>query len=875
MFAVRPLVALSAAALCAAAFAADPPAPPPPPAAEIAEAVRQLGASRYAAREKAQQTLWRAGPAAEPALRAALTNTDAEVVRRARAVLDKFDWGLYPDTPAPVAAQIGKFRDGDDEAKGQAVAELVRLGGPGYAALAKLATRADTPESRQLLGDAITHAARKAVPLMLLERNYDAAAAILDAALIGGSEDAVANYVALALIRDKLPEAIRRWEAAKGGKSERAGEVLAALYRAKGDFAAALKHAAGNDDLTYVLLWEQGDWKALAARPEPDQRPVVAAAAKAAYLRLAGDPKAADAELARLRKPTGPDEEWVCVKGLLLNERPADALERLRAAGKQRAAQFDVLAAQLRYKDALALADAGDGEDDPPGGMLLRQARTLYLLGEKDRAGQLFNQVAGGLKAPGDAFAAATLVQTETRLGLADAARDHAAGYLGTLARLAVDERTDPAGRVLEAAFPKHGPDAKAWWQFLRQKFPKDDAMATMKRVRDLLAPPAGAKSAGPGELADALTEALRDSQDDNARAAVRLALAAAYEAAGQFDAARDQLAKAAELKAADVMDPGLKLGDLLFRRGQFTEAAAAYGALWKRDQTQPLPLALQGWALLKAGQAKEGQALLEQAHALPLGDVNARAMLAEELTKRDAAEPARREWDLIRKLGWARSWSVANFLAALGRDAAARKDYATAADAYERVVLGVLSNDVNFVEGSAYLSVPAVARAYRARAALAAGQVEDALAHARACLDLTPGNIDVALLLVPELDRRGRKADADALYGKVAGAYAGMAKDFPHSGFAHNAVAWLAACCHRDLDAALDHARKAVELEPKQAGHRDTLAEVHFQRGETAKAVELMRECIALDPHKAYYGKQLARFQAGDRAVPPPEEDD
>jgi tetratricopeptide (TPR) repeat protein len=134
---------------------------------------------------------------------------------------------------------------------------------------------------------------------------------------------------------------------------------------------------------------------------------------------------------------------------------------------------------------------------------------------------------------------------------------------------------------------------------------------------------------------------------------------------------------------------------------------------------------------------------------------------------------------------------------------------------------------------------------------------------------------MDAALLLVPALDKLGRTADADALYGRAAGAYAALAKDYPQSGHAHNAAAWLAACCHRDLDAALAHARTATELEPKQAGYRDTLAEVHFQRGETAAAVKLMRECIAQDPRKAYFGKQLKRFEAGDRTVPPPDEGD
>ena len=89
--------------------------------------------------------------------------------------------------------------------------------------------------------------------------------------------------------------------------------------------------------------------------------------------------------------------------------------------------------------------------------------------------------MAGGLKDPAGRIAAVALVQTESRLGLKDAAREHAAEYLGVLARLAANPQDDPVTPVLEAAFPKRGADAKVWWTFLRQKFPQDAAAGTMK----------------------------------------------------------------------------------------------------------------------------------------------------------------------------------------------------------------------------------------------------------------------------------------------------------------------------------------------------------------------------------------------------------
>ena len=98
------------------------------------------------------------------------------------------------------------------------------------------------------------------------------------------------------------------------------------------------------------------------------------------------------------------------------------------------------------------------------------------------------------------------------------------------------------------------------------------------------------------------------------------------------------------------------------------------------------------------------------------------------------------------------------------------------------------------------------------------------------------------------------------------------MCKEYPKSGWSHNNTAWLAVRCRRDLDAALEHARKGVELEPDNAGHLDTLAEVYFQRGDKDKAVELMKKCIDMQPRYEYFRRQLKRMQAGDRDtdVPP-----
>jgi tetratricopeptide (TPR) repeat protein len=151
---------------------------------------------------------------------------------------------------------------------------------------------------------------------------------------------------------------------------------------------------------------------------------------------------------------------------------------------------------------------------------------------------------------------------------------------------------------------------------------------------------------------------------------------------------------------------------------------------------------------------------------------------------------------------------------------------------------------------------------------------VDEALAEARAGLAVLPGNIELVLGFVPDLDKAGRKKEADEIYGKVKAAYEGALADHGSSGDLRNSIAWTMVNCNRDLDDALVHAKKAVEVAPKSAGYIDTLAEVYFRRKDRAKALELMKQCAALEPTNPYFRKQLERFEKKPFDSPLPDEE-
>lgn len=93
------------------------------------------------------------------------------------------------------------------------------------------------------------------------------------------------------------------------------------------------------------------------------------------------------------------------------------------------------------------------------------------------------------------------------------------------------------------------------------------------------------------------------------------------------------------------------------------------------------------------------------------------------------------------------------------------------------------------------------------------------------------------------------------------------------------NNMAWILATADEpsdaELDAALELARRAVrDTGRRQPNILDTLAEVHFQRGETEAAVSAIEEAMQLDPTESYYRGQRDRFlgrrDPDDRPDPP-----
>jgi tetratricopeptide (TPR) repeat protein len=854
----------------------------PPTREQIARWIEQLGADDFQVREKASQALWKAGDAAESALKAALKSSDAEVVRRATDLLDRISWGITPTTPEPVVKLIRQYRSaGEDGARETAIRELFKLGKDGYVAVRKIAQAEEDAEVRKKLAGWIAQEGSQAAGVLLAEGETATAEELLEAGLTGGDESALRNYAVYHLLRgsaDKKSAELRS-RLAKA-EDKHSAQVLTFLYRAQGDLKNARWAAerAGKPELLEAIQDEQGDWKAvarsMAGRPVLGENvPVVpkegtpepvSAEVRALYHRLAGNTKEFEADLARIRAHIG----WAAARGLFANDRPHEAITAL-ADAHEVATAFEFLVQQTKLHEALELADKGSKNQNvkPPEKMALlaRKAGLLYVLGKKDEALKLFNQLGDGIKDIENLeYAHFTLVGEEYRVGLTDLAFEHCARLLAR-----DKDGTGNFGRValLERLFAKKNMSADLWWNFLRPKFPDEETITTLKRVRDVMEGKMAAKALR--TLLDEAEQASR-GQDRPQRERWLQVLSEAAQAAGDDALALSSLERdgAAELSANALQQQG----DFLAERKRWKEAAQRYRQAWEKDRESATLLFLHGWALQQSGRTADGEKLMERARLLPLAREEVRSALIQTLVDRGLTAAAHREREVLARTGSFRSIYVSNVLDDLSDDAVARKDYSQAAENYQRINLIVQHSGASYVENEAYLLVPSRIHLFRACELAQAGQVEEARKEADVCLDVLPGDVDAVIAVVRAFEKGGHKAEADRIFDRMLTLRGGFVKKYPQSGWSHNSVAWLLGCCRRDMDTALEHAKKAVELAPKSASYWDTLAEVYFQRGDKARTIETAKKCIELEPKTAHYRKQLQRFEAGDRDAPIPQ---
>jgi tetratricopeptide (TPR) repeat protein len=612
-------------------------------------------------------------------------------------------------------------------------------------------------------------------------------------------------------------------------------------------------------------MWQELVTKAL---PMEERQPVERLGYRAAYLRLAGKKKEFDEAVAALRKhaedqPADSPDRWSAAKSLFLVGRPDDALALLD--GKDYARQkADILAARMKFTEALETAGNKFGDAEIDGHLDVVRARTLHYLGKKDEAGKIFAELGKKIGVRERHNWYDDLVEAEYRAGLKEQAYEHCAHTLQGLNTAGLAQM-----RLLRKVVPGNEEAAQAWWWVLRDKQASEQPTVTMKSLRKVLAGEIKGKELM--SLAAELENVAKGRPPDEQRRFLQAVGEVALKA-GDLDLAQIYFEEKASTNSPL---PLIKWGDYIAGKKKWDAAAEVYGKAWEKDRRQPLALYLRGHALVQAGKQTEGEALMEQSHWLPLGDDQLRLDFVRELSTRNQSEAAKKERDLLLRTCPPGSFQAGEAQRLNGIDALHDKEYLKAARWHELAMLRCHRTFISFIETQANVGVPHFISRLRARGLVMAGKFDEAKEYIDFCEKSMPGNPDLAIQLVPALEKQGKAKEADDLYRRMRDTKRKLCKEYPDSVALLNSFAWMAACCRRDLDEAQERAEKAVSLEPSVPGYRDTLAEVLFQRGKKDQAITNMKRCLELDPKREYYRKQLKRFEAGDPKVEVPPEID
>jgi tetratricopeptide (TPR) repeat protein len=877
-----------------------------PSAEEIARAVRDLGSPKFTLREKASALLWAAGQEGELALLRTLPKGDLEAVRRAQRILDKFRWGIYPDTPKEILALVTKFRSGTEPDKITVLRELFGRGPTQYRLIARLLSAEVGRTGRTNVGPAaLGNDLMVALQARLRKHAFAELEELLAIRLTSGEEKPVRDYALCLLLNGNLERAIPYYDGhARLPEGKRAAVILTHLHRAKGDLSAARQAAelSGEAELLQMILAEQGDWKTLSARAEQLVGEDGLDDYKAVSHRLAGNGPGFEASVAALVKTARakkPDDGtlWWEAKSLFLNDRPAEALAILDG-GNDFAMPFNVLVRQHRHGEALRLLEryrSHDGEHTS--WAAIHRAKLLLRLGEKEAACKVLDGVRAQIEERFFPWLHTALLRAER-----DAGREAEARQLWArlLRRGLPPDGKQPGGpswtaasyaeHLLSAVLDLEHSGVPIWWRFLRARhsepmflgwrFPEDPLItlgrlrslfdgkldkaefaalvraakeAALKRPEAMLLRQKAAKlqqpGAGPDEWLQGLIETCRR--------------------AGREDLLRECLEASVEVGGSRASFT--ELAKFLLGKQLWAEAAEVCARARKLHPDDPVLTLLHGHAQTRAGRVAEGRQLEELAHWLPLADDAARHELGKALADLGRHDEARREFTLVTRSGFRRSWYMRNAWRHLSQYALREGDFLKAAACWEIWYLGVIGRGSFFLEDEPYVTVPHRLHLWRGRGLLARGDLAGARAEIALCERVLPGEAETAQTFVPALTTAGHRREADALFERTFDYWRSLCKEHPRSAKFHNSLAWLAARCRRQLDAGLGHGRAAVRLGPDNPSYLDTLAEVHFQRGESAEAVRLIRRCIELAPGKDYYRNQLKRFEAGDRSVEVP----
>lgn len=865
----------------------------PEPKVSIATLIIELGDEKFQVRETAAQMLWKQGDAAMPALKEALKSPDAEVVSRARFLIERIESGITPDTPAELLQLVDSYRglQSKYDQKLTLLKQLIRM--PQGARLARKLLKDEPDENFRKTATRTLFA--QLLEEMIRTNELDGVELWLDQ--LGEDPSTARSSVVLLHVLGKMTEREAKW---------RDSEIIGDQYRyaiarmIQKDYSTALavveKIESKPLHSSFKEAWEalrnkihlqRHEWSILAKRIEEKQssgfdveEEIERAGLLATLHGWAGQAVEQNKYLEEIRqyknqKPENPEAKtyvaspYMQAEAFWVNEQWDDydfappefqntVFETLISQGKHLAAQRLIGYDQRRQSANQWFMQKLQGLTEKTLGqhlnLSIELAESLVELGEKKSAEEL-------------------LLLTEAHL---KTEQQHLAGPLVSLRQKLQLPWHDQAFAALQRIEPNSlqpwNSDLKIltkdpsgmWWIIYRKKFPNETHLQTRERVQEM----------------NRLLLSETVWSDDHA-AALRLAFDHVltvsdnlrrpwYDELVRFCRANQQLEALQQffLRATNINEktkPWSYLADVAVLRADWATAVKAYESAYAQDNRLS-SLYLQGIALERSGQMAEAKKIFLRAKINYLGHRNDhdQSELLNGLEQRGFHAEAVQIATDLEPLVSLHSASFSSVFQTLG-NANTKSNPLQAANYWQILMLTPLRTESSFTRVRDFGMIIEVIHRRRLVGLLTAkprATDEQLRKEIQAALGANPTNSNISIILYPLLKAAGKTALAEELLEQQAATLSQVLESYPNSAHYHNNLAWMFAKTEQRLDDALQHATKAVELEPKRAGYQDTLAWVYRSRGEFKQALKIMQQCRELEPGNSTFIKQLPDFE-------------
>lgn len=159
-------------------------------------------------------------------------------------------------------------------------------------------------------------------------------------------------------------------------------------------------------------------------------------------------------------------------------------------------------------------------------------------------------------------------------------------------------------------------------------------------------------------------------------------------------------------------------------------------------------------------------------------------------------------------------------------------------------------------------LVLPELAHQSRALDAIKRQDIDSASREMELAMNLHPGNVDNVLDFLEPLEKAGQVAALQPLIDRTRKHHEDLLGQYPNCAMVHNNYAWLLSRLGTDIEVAMEHSKKAVELRPDDHNYLDTLAECYFRAGKIDEAIALEKRCLQIYPTYVHYREQIERFE-------------